>query len=119
LVDHLQQFEPQAPASLVKAEVTLLRPIGEGVIAQNAGALNRDEKKPAKLLAAEQEFRIGLREFGEHQYAAVDAAAGSVLRFLPTPIAAAAGLISAVASRGLDFIRAPNGLIAARGGHIA
>lgn len=62
LVGHLQQFEPQAPAPLVKAEVALLWPIGEGVMRQNASALNRDEKKPAKFGASQEEGGV----FGGH-----------------------------------------------------
>lgn len=66
-VDHLQQIEPQAPTSLEMAEITPCLPVGWNVMAEDAGALNREEKKPPELGAAEQEFGVGAGEVGEHQ----------------------------------------------------
>lgn len=57
-IDHLQQVEPQASASLEMAEVTPCLPIGRSVMTKDASALNRGEQEASELGARQKELSV-------------------------------------------------------------
>ncbi|EHJ62165.1 hypothetical protein [Novosphingobium pentaromativorans] len=62
MLDHLQDLEPQAPAPLDEAEVTLYWPMSGTFMSEEARTLNRSEKEAAKFGTSEQTLSVFPRD---------------------------------------------------------